>query len=46
MMLEYLVEPTASEQPAKRRLQASRLDHPKENDPSSGARTGAIIHRM
>jgi hypothetical protein len=44
MTLEYAVEPIASEQRAKRL--PPELERRKENDPSSGARTGAVIHRM
>jgi hypothetical protein len=43
MMLEYAVEPIASEQRVKR---PPELERRKENDPSPGARTGAVIHRM
>jgi hypothetical protein len=44
MTLEYAVEPMASEQLVKRL--PPELERRKENDPSSGARTGAVIHRM
>jgi len=44
MTLEYAVEPIASEQRAKRL--PPELERREENDPSSGARTGAVIHRM
>jgi hypothetical protein len=44
MTLEYAVEPIASEQRIK--WLSPELERRKENDPSPGARTGAVIHRM
>jgi len=44
MMLEYAVEPIAFAQRAKRL--PPEFEGRKENDPGSGARTGAVIHRM
>ena len=44
MTLEYAVEPIASAQRVKRL--PPELEGRNENDPGSGARTGAVIHRM
>jgi hypothetical protein len=44
MRLEYAVEPIAFAQRAKRL--PPEFEGRKENDPGSGARTGAVIHRM
>jgi hypothetical protein len=44
MMIAYAVEPMASEQRVKRL--SPGLERRTENDPSPGARTGAVIHRM